>query len=362
MIDIKKGFKPDYAVPPGETLREVLEYKGMNQSQLSERMGRPIKTINEIINGKAAITTETALQLELVLGVSSRFWNNLERNYRETLARLEERKRLKAHVKLLRQYPIREMTNHKWIEPCKDDIDKVKELLGFFGVSSPGQLKRMQAAGRAVFRKSRIFSSDYGALDAWMRKGELEAIEVPCDPYDDALFRATLSNVRTLSTREPDVFVPELSEICARCGVAVVFIPELMKSRACGVTRWLSRQKALIQLSLRYKTNDHLWFTFFHEAGHIILHGKQHTFIETDKEDDSKEEEADRFASDLLIQPMDYEEFLKAGRFNESAVREFADKIGIAPGIVVGRLQHDRHIPYNRLNHLKQRYTWSIQD
>ena len=66
-----RAFSPDYAVIPGETVLEVLNSLGISQSELAERSGRPKKTINEIINGKAAITPETALQFERVLGVPS---------------------------------------------------------------------------------------------------------------------------------------------------------------------------------------------------------------------------------------------------------------------------------------------------
>jgi addiction module HigA family antidote len=88
-------FIPDYAIPPGETLLDTIKALGMPQAELAERTGSPKKTINKIIKGKAPITPDTALQLERVLGVSAAaFWNNLEKNYRETLARLAEQERL----------------------------------------------------------------------------------------------------------------------------------------------------------------------------------------------------------------------------------------------------------------------------
>lgn len=91
----KNTYCPDYAIPPGETLAEVIHDRGMTQAELAERMGRPTKTINEIVKGKAAITPETAIQLERVLGVPARFWNSLEKNYREDLARIQETEKLR---------------------------------------------------------------------------------------------------------------------------------------------------------------------------------------------------------------------------------------------------------------------------
>ena len=87
-----QSFQPDHAVPPGETLKETLETIGMSQAELAERTGRPKKTINEIIMGKSAITSETALQLERVLGVPASFWNNLERNYKDLMTNRPRKK------------------------------------------------------------------------------------------------------------------------------------------------------------------------------------------------------------------------------------------------------------------------------
>lgn len=87
-------YRPNYAIPPGETLRETIETCGMTQTELAERTGMPIKAVNAIITGKASIAEETALHFERVLSVSASFWNNLERNYQEARARMQKSKRL----------------------------------------------------------------------------------------------------------------------------------------------------------------------------------------------------------------------------------------------------------------------------
>jgi Zn-dependent peptidase ImmA (M78 family) len=159
-------------------------------------------------------------------------------------------------------------------------------------------------------------------------------------------------------------------QLCAVAGVAVVFVPELSKTRTSGATRWLSSNKAVIQLSLRYKTDDHLWFTFFHEAGHILRHGKRHgkhhVFLEfKGNQRDKEEEEADVFAADLLIPPDAWKRFLASGRERQSitGIQQFALEIGIAPGIVVGRLQHHEKVlsPRN-CNDLKRKLKWAFDE
>jgi len=361
MVNSKNQYQPDFVTPPGETLEEILEVVCMSQVDLARRMGRPVKTINEIIKGKAGITPETALQLELVLDTPASFWNNREKRFRESLARNEEREQLEEHIKWLENFPIKEMIKFGWIDSYTDAIDQLREVLNFFGVVSPVQWTEMWMKTDAVFRKSPAFEADPFAVAAWLRKGELEAQEIDTAAYDKKEFITSLQRIRYLTNEGPDKFVPEVGNLCAKAGVTTVFIRELPKSRTSGATRWLTPKKALIQLSLRYKTNDHLWFTFFHEAGHILLHGKRDVFLEDGSSDTEKEQQADRFASDFLIPPDEYAVLRPSYKkvFSHSDVIRFATKIGVAPGIVVGRLQHDRKIPQSHLNKLKQRLAWA---
>jgi addiction module HigA family antidote len=361
---IQNQYTPDYVSPPGETLEEILEEREMSQAELAERMGRPKKTISEIINGKAAITPETALQLERVLGIPASFWNNRERDYREALARQEEQARLSEEVAWLDQIPVGEMTKQKWIQFYQDKVEQLREVLNFFAVASPEQWKEFWGGGIHVnFRKSPAFQSDPGAVAAWLRRGEIEAAEIECAGYDANKFKETLQQVRALTVEPPEIFQPEMVRLCAAAGVAVVFVPELPKTRTCGATRWLTSHKALIQLSLRHKTDDHLWFAFFHEAGHILLHGKRDVFLEgkgvQSADEQDKEEEANKFAADILIPSDQLKRFLASGqRRSKAGIRQFASEIGIAPGIVVGRLQHDKHLPLSYCNELKCRLEW----
>src|SRR5680860_220394 len=121
---------------PGETLVELLEEKGMTQLELAERMGRPPKTINEIVKGKVSITPETAIQLEGVFSVPASFWMNLESNYQVALARFDFVKRLEKEYKIAEKYPHKEMVKLGWIDSCKEVKEVVKCMLNFFGVVS----------------------------------------------------------------------------------------------------------------------------------------------------------------------------------------------------------------------------------
>ncbi len=361
---LANAYLPDRVSPPGETLQEVLADREMSQAELAERTGRPKKTINEIVQGKAGISPKTALQFERVLGIPASFWNNLERNYRDYLARKQEEELCQASTGWLRQIPVKSLVKLGWIQQYHHEVDQVRELLSFFGVASPEDWQ-VFAVRQASFRHPSAFTSDLGALAAWLRKGELEAQGIRCAPFDKAGFEVALAKARSLTVMSPEEFVPRLVASCAAAGVAVVFVPELPKCRAHGATRWISSNKALIQLSLRYKTADQLWFTFFHEAGHILLHSKRLTFIEGGEAGSSKEteeDEANRFAAEYLIPPQDLRQLAQlsqARRLSEEQIRSCAARIGVAPGIVVGQLQHLGWLPFSHLNGLKVRLQWA---
>jgi HTH-type transcriptional regulator / antitoxin HigA len=364
---IQNQYMPNYASPPGDTLQEVLEERGMSQAELAERTGRPKKTINEIINGKAAITPETALQLERVLGIPASFWNNRERHYREALARIEEQERLQKQVSWLNAFPVKAMIKLGWIQCYQDKVEQLGEVLNFFAVASPEQWEAIWCSTDVFFRKSQAFQSDLSAVTAWLRRGEIEAAKIPCAIYDANKFKEALQQIRPLTVEPPQNFQKEVVRLCAEAGVAVVFVPQIPKTRTSGATRWLNPHKALIQLSLRYQTDDHLWFSFFHEAGHILLHGKRDVFLEGKSvqgaEEEEREQEANKFAADILISPAELKRFLASDRQrNKAGILQFATEIGIAPGIVVGRLQHDGVFPANYCNDLKQKFEWVFDE
>ncbi|MFZ4661968.1 MAG: HigA family addiction module antitoxin [Caldilineaceae bacterium] len=350
---IRYAYQPLDVPPPGETVEELLEHFGMSQAELARRMGRPQKTINEIILGKAAITHETALQLERVLGTPAHFWLNGEARYREFLARQEDEQRLREQVDWVKKFPIGAMTELGWLTVDEDPLHQLQALLAFFGIAGPEQFTELREAQHGVFRKTQKLENDHYALAAWLRRGEIVAQEIGCHSFDKHQFRATLQTVRALTLRPFDEARNALVTACAQSGVAVVLTPELPKIHLSGVARWLTPQKALIQLTCRYKRADHFWFSFFHEAGHLVLHQKSRIFIDTDSYEGEEEGQANRFAQNELIPPHAYQKFRTQGRPTADAIKCFATEIGIAPGIVVGRLQHDDG-NYQLFNHLRQ--------
>lgn len=351
-------FDPDYVSPPGATLKEVLESMGISQSDLAARMGMTDKTISQIINGIAPITVDTAYKLELVLGIPASFWNRLELAYRERLTHIEETSKLQADIAWLKEVPVAELVERGFVEPSKDKLGLVRQLLEFFGVSSVEAWRNVLRDSEIQYRGGAAHKKYPGYVAAWRRIGVLQAQEVATEPFDAQEFIKALKKVRSMTTTTASEWTEAMPPVCAAAGVAVVLTPEIPGASISGAARWLTKDKALIQVSLKYKTDDQIWFSFFHEAGHILKHGKKQVFIDYGySNDDAAEREANEFARDFLIPP-EYAHRLPQLVRNRTLVKEFATELRISPGIVVGRLQHDGLLYPSAFNNLKRKFEW----
>jgi addiction module HigA family antidote len=368
------AYRPDYAVHAGESLAELLEDRGISQAELARRTGLSAKHINLISKGTAPISPETALKLELVLDVPARVWNALETNHQEHLSRLRESEELEQHEDWASKALVKELVRRGCVRKMGNSIEQLREVLRFFGVASVAAWDAIwdQSAAAAAYRKAKL-EGDPVALAAWMRIGELRAAGSGAAPFDRAELRRVLRAVRDL-TCEPDpaIWVPRLEDLCRSAGVVVVIEKELPRARVNGVARWLSPTTALIQLSMRYLRDDIFWFTFFHEAGHLLLHGKRSgpkdvpqtiidpdlpAFVDTGESGGRNEDEANAFAAETLV-PADEIDRLRAIETLEDVTR-LAGEIGVSPGIVVGRLHHEKIKPYSWGQSLFVRYTFA---
>lgn len=352
-------YKPDYVVSPGEVLEFELEMRGMKQQELAKRTGLTPKHIGAIVNSKSSITPETAIKLERAIGMPAQYWMNLETQYQEVLARAAEEKKLTRDLSWLRRIPVPAMVQRGWIAKFKDPKEQLVNVLQFFGIASVEQWADMWPNLAVAYRQHGQHEISPEALSAWLRQGEIEARGISCAPFDRSNFRHALDEIKKLTISHPHAFIPKMKELCAQAGVAVVFVPSLPKTAVSGATRWVATNKALIQLSLRYKTDDHFWFTFFHEAGHILLHGKKELFLEgMNGLDSEKENEANDFSENELIPRKVLNAFVQDNRLTKENIKRFAQEIKIAPGIIVGQLQHKELLPRSHCNELKQKFEW----
>lgn len=349
-------FQPNWTSAPGDTILDILEERGLSENEFALDIGQTIESARDLLNGRATITIAIARRLSNALGASVEFWMSRDYQYRQDIRRLN-----KTHEDWLAQLPIGDMIRFGWLTPAPHPSEELDACLRFFGVSSVTDWNKKYSTWRdqAVFRNSPSFDSQPAAVVAWIRQGEIEAERIDCTAWNPDKFRTSLNDIRTLTReRDPQRFLPKLQTICAESGVAMSVVRAPNGCYASGAALFTTKGTALMMLSFRYLTDDHFWFTFFHEAGHLLMHSDRDLFLEISESQKSiEEEEANEFAARTLI-PIDYREKLQNTSHEPREVIKFARMVGISPGIVVGQMQHYGYIGYNQLNSLKRRFQW----
>ena len=360
-METNTQYYSDLAIPPGEYLLEASAELGLNQADLARRMGRPVQAISEIVKGVKAITPDTALQLEEVLGVPAHIWTGLEADYQLIRARQQAEQQIETEAVNVGCFPYAEMAKLGWVGATRKRTEKVRELRRFYGVASLSNLPEVRSYAPA-FRKSRHKNLSHEALAAWLRAGALEAEQMETRPFDKKALKALLPELRRLTMAGPELFQPELCRQLAGIGVALVVLPHLPKTYTNGATFWTHADKAVLMMTIRGSWADIFWFSLFHEIAHILLHDKRRIFLEDGSDDEEtreQEREADEFAGNTLIPEKAYSTFILSAEFSARSIQNFARSIEIAPGIVTGRLQHDGHIGHHCHIHREQ-YKWAV--
>jgi HTH-type transcriptional regulator/antitoxin HigA len=354
-MESKRGndFCPTIAVPVGATIRENMIALGMDQEELSARLGITPKHLSNLINGHVTLTYDMALKLEDVIGPDADFWVKLESNYQLQASRLAEEKKMQEEIDLLAEIPYQKMAKYRWITAHGRTPETVNSLREFYGVASLGLIRE---SADVMFRKQKVNGkiSDYAVL-AWLRKAEINGNAIATSGFDRPKLRKMIPLFRKLTLKPPKQFYPEIVEGCASCGVALTLVEYLPNTGICGATLWRGN-KAIIALSAMGKTQDKFWFTFFHEIAHLIKQDKKLCIHYDNTVDNSSEErDIDLAAGALLIPDAAYENYVSNFDFaKEENIIKYAKQIGIAPDILLGRLQHDQKIAYSRLNYLKR--------
>jgi HTH-type transcriptional regulator / antitoxin HigA len=339
-------YNSNKAIHPGHIISRTLEREGMTQKNLSERTGLTEKHLSQIINGEA---------LENALGGAASFWINLEKNYQETKARIERTSLIKEELPLLSKFPYAELAKRGRVEQTTNKDKKIENLWRFFGVNSLAFVENTEAVAFRTRDGSQVKSE---AIAAWLRCGELDAKEQIVAEFSESVLKSSLSDLKQLSLKSAEDFSKETRAILNKAGVALVYTPHFPGTGVSGAVRWIG-DNPVMQLSLFGAYADMFWFNLFHEIGHLVLHGKKEKFIEFDKRDLStvqeKETEADSFATKELIDPKDYQGFVRLGDFSRTAIVNFAKKLNISPGIISGRLCHDHLVRWQEVAPLRTR-------
>lgn len=348
----------DWVSPPGDTILEIMRDRQISLVDFATAMGISSIEATNVLNGSASITILLARKLTESLGASVEFWMNREYQYREDLVRLSQ-----TNEEWLRSIPIKDMIDFNWIPPFKDPKYRLMACLRFFGVPSVAAWSKQynNFSYQYAFKSSSKLVAKSPALATWLRQGEIEAELMECLSWNKTALREALPNLRRLTRmKDPNEFLSEVKKICSNCGVAVVVVRAPKGCPVSGATKFISNNKALLLLSVRFLSDDHFWFTFFHEIGHLLLHEPQKLFIEEEGRGNVSQEEleANNFSRDILI-PEQYQKDLLSLGLNMKEIIRFSNHIKIPPGIVVGQLQHIDRLGHNKFNSLKRRYQWA---
>jgi len=319
-------YFPQSRPHPGETLAEKLEEMEMGPKEFSLRTGKPEKTIIAVLKGDSSITPDMAVQFEYVTQIPAGFWMNHQRAYDEFIAREKHKAVVQAAADWAKRFPMAEMIQKGWLPPAGTRQEKTQELLAFFGFAHPTAWEAyyFKQQLKVAFRISLAQTKAPYAISAWLRKGELQAAQLEAGGYSAKRFRDALPQIKSLMAGHPDGFFHRLHRICLNAGVKVVHTPCLDNTPIHGSTRWI-KDTPLIQLTGRYPRHDGFWFTFFHEAGHILLHGKKDVFLEKldySDMDKKKEQEADVFAKAWTLTGAEEAALLAVGHRGDPCVQK----------------------------------------
>lgn len=345
----------EYVIAPGETISELLEVNSMTQLDLAMKLGINKKTINEIIKGKAPITTSTAMKLEYVFHIPANFWNNLEIQYRETLERQKDLNSIKEDETKLSAIPYLEMSKRGWnyIKKTNDKYERVINLRNFFSVGSLSFNTELK--NRLLFRKKGNLNLSIESLYCYIRYGEIMSCSDVYPKFNNLLLKGKVNDIRKLCNSKFLSVIDDIKLILKECGISLVYEPALPHTYVNGLSYKVTSDKAIIMISDKGKRDDILWFTLFHEICHLIKHSKKELFIdEVDTNLNDIEIEADNYAKNILINKNNYNNFIK-NKINKNSIIKFCKENNINNGILVGRLQKDNIIKWNEYNDLVYR-------
>lgn len=342
--------QPNYAVPTGEFLSEWMDDNAINAAELSRHLGTSRKHVSELLSGKAPLSHATAISLEDVTGISARIWNQYEAQYREDLARIDADAGYKKQYDEARRFPLAYLRRCGVITARPGDrAESVKQLLELLRTADLAAWHTTWAEGNVAYRRSAVGHHNAPDLAVWLTLGERFARDLRVSAFDRSRLESQLHVIRSMSVADPAAYVDGVVHALADAGVALVYVPEPPGLGTYGATRWVAGTP-IIQLSLRQKTDDHYWFTLFHELCHVLHDDRRGLYLASERTD--AETRADEYARDTLIPP-DYTARLPTKR-DTAAILALAADLGIAPGIVLGRVQHETR-DYGWGNRLKKK-------
>lgn len=348
----------DWFSRPGDSVLSAMRRRGVSAETLSRNLTGGMPQLRDLMSGFGTIDDETAATLSGMLGGSISFWKTRQAKYREALAQAVDVLSKEDADAWLDRIPA---PGGKGRITDRTRLVELERRLAYFGVST---LKSWDARygphqREARFRRSLAFTQHDGATSMWLREGELDANLRQTATWSSGALRVRLQEIRTLSKiSKPSRFMPPLVKLMADAGVALVVVRAPKGCRASGASRMIAPDKAMILMSFRYRADDHFWFTLFHEIGHLLLH-EASSFVDVEgmEGDDPYEKEANDFAASMIV-PQNREPELLSLKPTADSIRRFAVSLGVAPGLILGQLQHRGIVAAGTMHRLRRNWTW----
>lgn len=342
------------AFPVADFIKEEMEERGWTQTTLAEIIGRPIQFVNQLVKNKKQVTIRTAQELGAAFGTSPEYWLNLQNQYLLFIDRVANEV-ISDRAKLFDRGPINEMIKRGWIQK-PDDFDEFKSNVNrFYETKTINEQPTIVAAAR----KSTSYYETTPSQKAWLFRAKHLAKNIGVKRFSRSLFEKHLDDLKSLSANPQDL--QEIPKLLREIGIRFVVVEKLKKSKIDGAAFWLDDNSPVVALSLRYDRIDGFWYSFGHELGHIYHgHGKDEAFLpdvdmvagskKIGKEDKPEIElVADKFAANLLIDQERLGSFVarKSPYISKDNIIQFANLIGVHPGIIVGQLHFKDAVPFS---------------
>jgi HTH-type transcriptional regulator/antitoxin HigA len=355
----KREWSPNWAIHPGVLLQEHLESRDLSQAEFARVAGLTPKLVSTIIKGSNPVTAETAIRLERVLGLKAYIWTGIQSRWDLFQARKVDG--TPDTRKWLSLFPIAELKQRNWLTQTNNEKELVDSLLHLFQIGTPEAYSAKVRAFAAHHRRSKRHATSEHNVFTWLMLGGCTARQSNMSTFDSRKFNDALQKIRNFTTGNPNAFIAEMKILCCDAGVALVLERPMSKTFLCGSALWIDPYRALIQISPAIKSNDQFWWTFFHEAAHIVLHRGRNFIDDQNGVGDEVEEEADSWAEDILVGRDRFAQFKATQPRSGREIIAFADRVGVHAGIIVGMLQHSHVLPPRHLNHLKLKFEISSE-
>ncbi|MGN0390376.1 MAG: HigA family addiction module antitoxin [Wujia sp.] len=360
-----KEYKDIVAFHPGYYIADIIEDMGISQVEFATRMGTTAKTLSNLINGQANISNDLAKKLSVMMGTGVDVWLNLQSTYDQKMIEIQQEQDFDEQTEVVKQIDYNFFVTVAGLPTTKNIREKVAYLCKFLRVAD---LRIMLQPDFLVnYRTGISTNSQKNVINAraWIQTAINFSKSIETKPYNAKTLRSYLPELRSMTIQKPEVFLPRMREIFAECGVVFVLLPNLKNSGVNGAVKWISDDRVVLAMNNRGLNADRFWFSLFHEIKHVFQQKIKTVFISSSVEEmedinNELEKEADDFANNYLIPAAELKKFAPTKYTSDDEIVAFANSIGIHPGIVAGRLQHEKIIPQNRCSKLKEKYVIEI--